>query len=75
MDVRTAGGDGKIYSAPDPVTFILVDPETGERIEWEAVIFFADELETVLIGHKGFLEKFDSVFRGERKVVEMEPLF
>lgn len=73
--VSTASGDSMIYPASGPISCVLTDPKTGECVEWKATLFFSDELETALIGHRHFLEKFNVTFKGKEKVIEMEPLF
>lgn len=59
-----------VYPSPEGIEHIL--RQGGFRtIQWKAKIFFAESQPGILLGHKGFLEKFKVTLDGRKKEVEI----
>lgn len=66
-----AGGNPfPVYPSPINIEHIL--RQSGFRtINWQTKVFFAESQPAILLGHKGFLEKFRVTLDGKRKEVEI----
>jgi len=66
-----AGGNPfPVYPSPANIEHIL--RQSGFRtISWKTKVFFAESQPAILLGHKGFLEKFRITLDGRRKEVEI----
>lgn len=66
-----AGGNPfPVYPSPVNIEHIL--RQGGFRtISWQTKVFFAESQPAILLGHKGFLEKFRVTLDGKRKEVEI----
>lgn len=60
-----------VYPSPIKIEHIL--RQNGFRtIKWNAKIFFAESQPAILLGQKGFLEKFSVTLDGKNKVTEIK---
>lgn len=66
-----AGGNPfPVYPSPINIEHIL--RQSGFRtINWQTKVFFAESQPAILLGHKGFLEKFRVTLDGKRREVEI----
>lgn len=66
-----AGGNPfPVYPSPVNIEHIL--RQSGFRtINWQTKVFFAESQPAILLGHKGFLERFRVTLDGKRKEVEI----
>lgn len=66
-----AGGNPfPVYLSPINIEHIL--RQSGfQTINWQTKVFFAESQPAILLGHKGFLEKFRVTLDGKRKEVEI----
>lgn len=64
-----AGGNPfPVYPSPVNIEHIL--RQSGFRpIKWQTKVFFAESQPAILLGHKGFLEKFKVTLDGKKKEV------
>lgn len=59
-----------VYPSPQPIEHIL--RQNGFRtIKWRAKIYFSEAQPTILLGNKGFLEKFKVVLNGPEKEIDI----
>lgn len=57
---------------PSPIEIEHVLRQTGFRsIQWKTNVFFAEAQPAILLGQKGFLERFKVILNGQRKEVEI----
>lgn len=70
-----AGGNPfTVYHSPVEIEHIL--RQAGFRpIRWKTKVFFAELQPGILLGHKGFLERFRVVLDGKRREVEVGGLW
>lgn len=59
-----------VYPSPFKIQHILKQ-DGFRQIQWEVKIFFAESQPGILLGHKGFLEKFKVIFDGPKKELEI----
>lgn len=66
-----AGGNPfTVYPSPEAIEHII--RQGGFRpIKWKAKIYFAESQPSILLGHKGFLEKFKTTLDGRNKELEI----
>lgn len=58
---------------PSPIEIEHVLRQTGFRsIHWKAKVFFAEAQPAILLGQKGFLERFRTTLDGQRKLLEID---
>ena len=69
------GGEGLMYLSPAAVEFMIRDPTSDVEYRWNGQVFFALGQQFVLLGQHHFLEKFDVLFKGKERALEMTPLF
>ncbi|NOS67324.1 MAG: hypothetical protein HOO67_03075, partial [Candidatus Peribacteraceae bacterium] len=73
METQVAGGGQCfIYPSPTKIEYVLQDPVSGREHSWNGNVFFALGQKFVLLGHHQCLEKFDVMFRGKERVLEIE---
>lgn len=59
-----------VYPSPGSISCML--RKNGfKTITWKTKVFFAESQPAILLGHKGFLEKFRVTLDGERREVEI----
>lgn len=77
LDLRTktvfhGAGSNPFTVYPSPVEIEHILRQGGFRpIQWKTKVFFAEFQPAILLGHKGFLEKFKIVLDGPRKELEI----
>lgn len=77
LDLRTktkfhGAGNNSFTVYPSPVKIEHLLRQEGFRpLKWQADVVFAESQPGILLGHKGFLEKFRVVLDGKRKEVEI----
>lgn len=59
-----------VYRSPEPIEFIL-ETKGFKPMKWKAKVAFALEQPTVLIGRRGFLDKFHMEFRGPEQILKL----
>jgi len=66
-----AGGNPfNVYFSPESIELML--RQDGFRtMQWKAKVVFAESQPGILLGHKGFLEKFKVTLDGKRKEAEI----
>lgn len=76
IETQVAGG-GRCFVYPSPVEidYLIRDPRSHLEWQWRGPVSFALGQQVVLLGHHRCLEKFDLVFKGPEKVLEMTPRF
>jgi hypothetical protein len=60
-----------VYQSPEPVEHVI-EGKGFRPIRWKAHVGFTLSQPTILLGHRGCLERFDVLFRGGEKVLQME---
>jgi hypothetical protein len=69
------GGSSHIYSSPAPLGYLIRDPHSHLECQWHGPAFFSLGQRVVLLGHAGCLEKFDVLFRGPERALDLQPRF
>lgn len=59
-----------VYPSPENIEHILRQNKF-RSIKWETKVFFAESQPGILLGHKGFLEKFKVTLDGKKKELEI----
>lgn len=81
LDIKLDAHEKKVFHGagsnpfsvyPSPVNVEHILRQGGFRtITWRKKVFFAESQPAILLGHKGFLEKFRIILDGRRKEVEI----
>ncbi len=72
VETNAAGGlKFNLYKSKYQVE-IIFHPKGYSPQKWKTFVYFAENQATILLGHTGFLEKFNAEFRGKTKVLELE---
>lgn len=71
IEWQGAGGHSfPVYKSPEAIE-LCINIKGFRRKYWKAKVYFTLKQPTILLGHKGFLEHFDLMFRGAKKVLEV----
>lgn len=65
------GGAFTAYASRYPLE-IVFDQEGFRPKSWKTPVQFVDAKVSVLLGHRGFLDRFDATFYGARHVMKLE---
>lgn len=77
IDVSTktkfnGAGSNSFTVYPSPVSIEHIVSQGGFRpLKWKAKVFFAESQPAILLGHKGFLERFEVRLNGPKREVEI----
>ena len=69
------GSRSPIYPSPVAIDYVIRDPGSNLEYQWSAPVYFSLGQHIVLLGHHRCLEKFDVMFRGPEKRIELLPRF
>ena len=64
------GGKFYVYKSPEPVEY-SIEQKGFRMLEWKAHVYFTLKAPTILLGHKGCLDRLDLTFRGKQKMLEI----
>lgn len=69
------GGQCFVYPAPVPLTYLIRQPGSSVEWQWHGYASFALGQQVILLGHHHCLEKFDILFSGPGRSLEMTARF
>ena len=64
------GGSFPVYRSPMPIEY-KIEQQGFRPIVWKAPVYFTLHQPTILLGHDGFLEKFNLLFKGKDRLLEL----
>lgn len=65
------GGKFRVFPSPKPIHFVIPAQKGFRSIEWDGYVTFTINQPTILLGHKGCLEKLNLTFKGKQKILEV----